>query len=137
MTDDDVIAAIRKNHLKANISDPCIVRKYWELAWVDRGGGVFGPGPYVQLPVDWRVGKGRERVTIRVYPPERLRKRLAKLAGLFFQPSFTPCGRRVRKAINDIFTPCSCPTSSRDRFAARRPVRQGAAGSTAICSIRC
>lgn len=82
MTDSDVIAAVRKNHLKANIRNKFYVRHYWDLAWVDPGGTIFGPGPYVKLPVDWLVGDGgdaTERVTIRVYPPARLRRRLAEL----------------------------------------------------------
>jgi hypothetical protein len=74
MTDADVIAAIRKSHLKANITDPYIDEQFWDEAWVDPGGPWFAPGPYVRLPVR-REG---ERLIIRVYAPERLRKRLAK-----------------------------------------------------------
>lgn len=80
MTDRQVIAAIRQNHLKANISNPYYVRHYWGKAWLDAGGTIFGDGPYVHLPVDWQFddsGK-TDRVTIRVYPPARLRRRLAR-----------------------------------------------------------
>ena len=80
MTDADVISAVRANHLKANISNQYYVRHYWDEAWVDPGGTVFGAGPYVKLPVDqlFRVGSEEtDRVVIRVYAPERLRKRLA------------------------------------------------------------
>lgn len=81
MTDADVIAAIQRCHLKANIRYSCYVRHHWDLAWVDPGGTIFGPGPYVKLPVDWLVRNGSDetnRVTIRVYAPARLRRRLAK-----------------------------------------------------------
>lgn len=81
MTDADVIAAIRKTHLKANIDHACYVRHYWKQAWVDPGGTIFGSGPYVKLPVDLLERDGSKktcRVTIRVYAPARLRKQLAK-----------------------------------------------------------
>lgn len=81
MTDKDVIVAIQQNHRRANIRNREYVRHHWDAAWVDKGGTVFGPGPYVHLPVDMLIREGSaetERVTIRVYAPERLRKRLAK-----------------------------------------------------------
>ena len=79
LTDEQVIAAIRKCHLKANIACPAYGRKYWDQAWLDVGGTFFGLGPYVHLPVNLRVRRGKtERVVIRVYPPERLRRQLAK-----------------------------------------------------------
>jgi hypothetical protein len=81
MTDADVIAAIRANHLKANICDPYYVRHYWDEAWVDPGGTIFGHGPYVHLPVDLLTLEGSDdtdRVVIRVYAPAKLRRRLAK-----------------------------------------------------------
>jgi hypothetical protein len=80
LTDRAVIAAIRRSHLKANISESVYVRHHWDLAWVDPGGTVFGPGPYVKLPVDWLVRHGSAetvRVVVRVYAPARLRRRLA------------------------------------------------------------
>jgi hypothetical protein len=76
MTDAEVIAAIRRNHLKANIDHVPEADQQWDLAWVDPGGTLFGPGPYVKLPVmhpDYLCV-----VPIRVYPPERLRRRLAR-----------------------------------------------------------
>lgn len=79
------IEAIRVNHLKANINDRCVRGQHWDRAWLDPGGTIFGPGPYVKLPVDWLVRKGSdetEEVTIRVYPPARLRVKLAKLLAL-------------------------------------------------------
>lgn len=83
MTDAEVIAAIRANHLQANISNPYYVRHYWDEAWVDPGGTMFGPGPYLRLPVDWAMDDSpnpkTERVVIRVYAPARLQRRLAKL----------------------------------------------------------
>lgn len=45
---------------------------YWERAWVDPGGTVFGPGPYLHVtchhPGDPQ-GREYERV-LRVYPPD-------------------------------------------------------------------
>lgn len=74
MTDRFVIEAIRRCHLKANIGNPHYTAHDWNAAWVDAGGTIFGRGPYVHLPVLWHG----EKVTIRVYPPEHLRRRLAK-----------------------------------------------------------
>jgi hypothetical protein len=71
VTDADVIAAIRKTHLKANIAHEHPRTHRWDRARVDPGGTIFGPGPYVKLP----LADGR---TIRVYPPARLQRRLAK-----------------------------------------------------------
>ena len=80
MTDADVIAAIRANHLKANIAvierDPDAVI-YWDRASVDPGGTIFGPGPYLKVPILWPWFSSYETVR-RVYPPARLRRRLAK-----------------------------------------------------------
>ena len=74
MTDADIIAAIRQCHRKANIGESGVADPCWDEAWVDRGGTVFGPGPYLHVPVDY-FG---ERITIRVYAPARLRRTLAK-----------------------------------------------------------
>ncbi len=79
MSDEDVLAAIRTNHLKANIAsyeagqEGAVVR--WEDAWLDPGGTIFGPGPYAKVPIDF--GDPGWNIVIRVYPPERLRERLA------------------------------------------------------------
>lgn len=77
MIDADIIAAIRKTHLKANIDE--YERKpgaivMWDRARVDPGGTIFGPGPYLKVPVTW----DGETVTVRVYPPARLRRRLER-----------------------------------------------------------
>lgn len=71
ISDRQVIAAIRKTHLKANITDVPARRLDWKRAWVDVGGTIFGPGPYVKVPV-------RDGRVIRVYAPERVRRRLAR-----------------------------------------------------------
>jgi hypothetical protein len=96
MTDAEVIAAIRARHLKANIAEfeRAGFEMQWELAYLDPGGTIFGPGPYVKLPcrkqyerTDIAFFRGfglklgaddwDERV-IRVYPPKRLRERLRR-----------------------------------------------------------
>ena len=94
MTDADVIAAIRANHLKANIAGFETAPDWvvlWDAATVDPGGTVFGPGPYLHVPIVGPVVAGYEllprrpgqgwgnRIVVRVYPPARLRRRLAKL----------------------------------------------------------
>lgn len=79
MSDAEVIAAIRANHLKANICHDVYVRHYWDRAYLDPGGTIFGEGPYVKLPVDWLVKDGSSdtcEVVIRVYAPARLRRQL-------------------------------------------------------------
>ena len=74
MTDAEVIAAIRRNHLQANISETYPRQRRWDLATVDPGGTIFGPGPYVKLPIE----RWDNTAPIRVYAPERLRRQLAK-----------------------------------------------------------
>lgn len=80
MTDAEVIQAIRRNHLKANIADfeKAGFEPQWQKAWIDRGETwVFGPGPYVKLP----CRKGYAQRVIRVYPPKRLRLKLRQQWG--------------------------------------------------------
>lgn len=72
MTDAEVIAAIRAHHLQGNLRDYAV--QHWNEATVESGGIIFGPGPYLQLPVEHEG----EEVMVRVYPPARLRRRLAK-----------------------------------------------------------
>lgn len=99
-----IVAAIRANHLKANIDEhegnPFAPKQtseiHWEKAWVDPGGTIFGPGPYLKVPitlhfdppVDLRglhpklkdfAPYSSDEITVRVYAPERLRRKLAKL----------------------------------------------------------
>ena len=83
MTDAEVIAAIRANHLKASWPHPV----HWDQAWVDPGGTIWGEGPYLKVPV------GHDGVVVRVYPPERLRKRLNTL----WMPSIKPPRPRARR----------------------------------------
>lgn len=79
MTDADVIAAIRRCHLQVNIAewerDPvCVI--HWDRAHVDSGGTIFGPGPYLHVPVtDQGEDDGRR---VRVHAPAWLRQRLAR-----------------------------------------------------------
>jgi hypothetical protein len=81
MTDAEVVAAIRAKHLKANIDhferDPEFWgRPDWDRAWVDPGGTIFGSGPYLHVPI---VGGDADGTQQRVYAPERLRRKLAKV----------------------------------------------------------
>jgi hypothetical protein len=91
--DTQVIAAIRANHLKANIgwiedlgkrprhpATGCAITIYWKRAWVDPGGTVFGSGPYLHVPIRgyWGVSSKAEETVHRVYPPARLRRKLVK-----------------------------------------------------------
>ena len=72
MTDAEVITAIKANHLRANVSwlEQAGGTLDWDRAVLDPGGTIFGPGPYAQVPTTM------DDAWIRVYPPERLRKRL-------------------------------------------------------------
>jgi hypothetical protein len=82
MTDAEVIAVIRVTHTWSNIKDPLFVRHYWDKATLDPGGTIFGPGPYVHLPVDYIANRQTgetERLVIRVYPSERVRRTLERL----------------------------------------------------------
>lgn len=76
-TKQQIIAAIRQQHLQANIAeyeqDPAVTI-HWDQASVVPGWSIFGTGPYLHVPVSLADG---DRVVIRVYPPERLRKTLA------------------------------------------------------------
>jgi hypothetical protein len=80
VTDAEVLDAIRANHLKANISvAEAEGRAHWDRAWIDRGGTIFGAGPYAKVPVSlMQDGVVVDEIVVRVYPPERLRKRLAR-----------------------------------------------------------
>lgn len=82
MTEVEIVTAIRKNHLKANIDFFEKHRKFkihWDLASVDPGGTtLFGPGPYLKVPVTYRWLATNEELFVRVYPPARLRRRLRK-----------------------------------------------------------
>jgi hypothetical protein len=78
MTDADVIDAIRRCHLKANIDDferDPSSDVQWDRATIDVGGTpIFGNGPYLHVP----VVTTEDECVVRVYPPARLRRRLAK-----------------------------------------------------------
>lgn len=76
---DEVIAAIRATHLTANIDQ--FEREpdrwgapQWQDAWVDPGGTLFGPGPYLKVPIRGGAWDGTVQ---RVYAPAPLRRRLA------------------------------------------------------------
>ena len=44
MNNAEVLATIRKRHLKANISSFREEQLHWDRAWLDEGGTIFGPG---------------------------------------------------------------------------------------------
>lgn len=101
MTDAEVIDAVRADHLHANIADATIRRVHWDGATVDPGGSLFGPGPYLKVPADrqFNTRGDTERVTIRVYAPARLRRKLAaKWVGT---PVALPPTKRLRRARAD------------------------------------
>ncbi len=81
LSDAEVLAAIRANHRKANISgyearaDAVI---HWEQAWIDPGGVLWGSGPYAKVPITFKDEGPAWDIVVRVYPPEWLRKRLHK-----------------------------------------------------------
>jgi hypothetical protein len=77
LSDAEVIAAIQANHLKANISayeegmHDAVV--HWDRAYLDS----MGPGSlYAHVPIT--LTDISDEIVVRVYPPERLRKRLAQ-----------------------------------------------------------
>lgn len=81
MNDAEVLAAIQATHLRANIAGyeaRADAEVHWEQAWIDPGGVLWGPGPYAKVPITFKDEGPAWDVVIRVYPPERLRKRLAK-----------------------------------------------------------
>ena len=76
MTDAEKIAAIRRQHLKANIAEfqgRRGFRLHWDRAWLDPG---FGDGPYVKLPVTYHGQGIDDEFVVRVYPTARLRRKL-------------------------------------------------------------
>lgn len=83
--DAEIIALIRKNHLKANISDAeedaesSII--HWDEAWVDPGGTIFGPpdAPYLKVPVTSRLFSDADKLPRRVYATARLRPKLVRM----------------------------------------------------------
>jgi len=90
MGETQIIAAIRANHLKANIGwiedkgrrprhsttrRPITI--HWDRAWLD-GGGASG-WYYLHVPITGYWG-GDEETTHRVYPPARLRRKFASTA---------------------------------------------------------
>src|SRR4051812_32429527 len=84
LTKAGVIAAIRANHLKANIGwiedkGPKPRHKtgrrifvHWGRAWIDGGNAWI----YLHVPITGYYG-GEEETTQRIYPPARLRRKLA------------------------------------------------------------
>jgi hypothetical protein len=79
MTDQEVIEAVQLNALEwRHMVAGQIVWERWEEATVDPGGSLWGPGPYVKLPVDVVYEDGTEDlITVRVHPREWIRRILA------------------------------------------------------------
>lgn len=77
----EIVAAIRRSHLKGSGVDGTDRTVHWDRAYVDPGGTIFGPGPYAKVPITLLSESGQpiDEITVRVYPPERLRRKLAKL----------------------------------------------------------
>lgn len=78
VTKAEVVAAIRRSHLKANIDQfekEKTATVHWNRAWIDPGGTIFGPGPYLKVPVTSKAFGGS--TLCRVYAPARLQRRLA------------------------------------------------------------
>lgn len=88
--DAKIIAAIRACHLKANIDNAERDREssivFWDEAWIDPGGTIFGEGPYLKVPVISRLVSDTDKLPRRVYPPARLRRKLARLIAESQQP---------------------------------------------------
>lgn len=82
LSDVEVIAAIRAMHLKSGIAawEDRPDLQHWDRASLDPGGTIFGPGPYVKLPVSLLgpLGEVCDEVTIRVFPPKHLQRRLSR-----------------------------------------------------------
>lgn len=79
---DKIVAAIRRRHLRGSGADPAVDREvHWDRAIVDPGGTfLFGPGPYLKVPISlYDHGVVMDEITVRVYAPEPLRRKLAKL----------------------------------------------------------
>ena len=77
----EIIAAIRASHLKGSGVDGTERTVHWDRAYVDPGGTIFGPGPYLKVPITLLTESGQpiDEITVRVYAPARLRRKLAKL----------------------------------------------------------
>jgi len=78
----EIVAAIRASHLKGSGVEGTDRIVHWDRAFVDPGGTIpFGLGPYAKVPITLLTENGQpiDEITVRVYPPERLRRRLAKL----------------------------------------------------------
>jgi len=77
----EIVAAIRASHLKGSGVDGTERIVHWDRAYVDPGGTIFGPGPYLKVPITLLTESGQpiDEITVRVYPPARLLRKLAKL----------------------------------------------------------
>lgn len=120
MTDADVVAAIRANHLKANIDQFEREPKrwgapQWDKAWLDPGGSIFGPPncPYVKVPISGGEWDGTVQ---RVYAPSRLRRRIQRL--------WTP----QPEAAVDPAVASQAPTSTREENSSHSRASTGSGG---------
>jgi hypothetical protein len=77
MTDADVLAAIRANHIKANIAhyeagqERAVI--HWDRAWLDGVGGSI----YAKVPITSPEWGDDDEIVVRVRPPARLLSRIA------------------------------------------------------------
>lgn len=74
VTDQEIIDAIRQNHLKANITEheaDETATIHWDRATVDRS-GVFDSAPYLHVPVTLHD----DECVVRVYAPAWMKPRL-------------------------------------------------------------
>ncbi len=88
MTDDDIVALIRAQHLKGEVGFYEAHPRWFSVEWADAYVDGLGGAPYLHVPIAPRsavgesyVGSKREGVVIRVRPTARLAKKLLAKCG--------------------------------------------------------